>query len=176
MDTISPSTLRDEFAMRAPVELLMVHAVWGDGEVNLSDTTTRRAFLAVWAMLCYEWADAILEQRAEPTREPGQPLPSAPAPTPAETEDRRLDRLLISLDWWDYRVIVPLKKAGVETLRELLALDVYRLDAIKGVGPDGFRDVLDRLNREGLMLKPKPNTPPPGASDSDAVGEEVLGS
>lgn len=163
--TITPCTLRDEFAMRAPVEMLMVHALWGEGEVNFADSTTRRAFLAIWAMLCYEWADAMMEQRLEPPPAPG--TPTAPA------EDRRLDRLLVTLDWFDFRIIVPLKKAGVETLRELLALDVLQLDAIKGIGEGSLPLIIDRLNREGLLLKPKADAPPAGGSQ--AVGAQAVG-
>lgn len=56
-------TLRDYFAAKAPVAFGMAVAVWGDDQLALHDDRTRAAFLAVWAMLHYEWADAMLAAR-----------------------------------------------------------------------------------------------------------------
>lgn len=56
-------TLRDYFAAKAPVDFGMAVAVWGDDQLALHDDRTRAAFLAVWAMLRYEWADATLAAR-----------------------------------------------------------------------------------------------------------------
>lgn len=53
-------TLRDYFAAKAPVDFGMVAALWGDDQISLHDDRTRAAFIAVWAMLRYEWADAML--------------------------------------------------------------------------------------------------------------------
>lgn len=161
--------LRDELALRAPVDFAMALRIWGDADVNLLDTTTRHAFMAVWIMACYEWADVAMEQRNEPPREPGQPLPST-------AEDRRLDRTLLSLGWWDYRVTKPLAAAFIDTLRQLLALDVYKLDAIKGIGPDGLRDIIDRLCREGLRLAPR-RTPlaDPDPDPAPVMGDDAIG-
>jgi hypothetical protein len=167
MSTDTP-TLRDELAMRAPITFDQARDLWqhespGTGP-DLRNGTERRAFMAFWWTLRLEWADVGLAAREEPAHEPGEAF-----------EDRRLDRQLITLNWFDYRVTKPLAAAGVNTLRQLLALDVYKLDAIKGIGPDGLRDILDRLNREGLRLAPKANVPPHQASGSDEVGAEELG-
>lgn len=160
--------LRDELAMRAPITFDQARDLWqhespGTGP-DLRNGTERRAFMAFWWTLRLEWADVGLAAREEPAHELGEAF-----------EDRRMDRQIITLDWWDYRVTKPLAAAGVNTLRQLLALDVYQLDAIKGIGPDGFRDILDRLNREGLQLQAKADAPPPSTGASDEVGSEVLG-
>lgn len=164
--TITPDALRDEFAMRAPVDLHLAARICGyTDDVAWTDPVTLRTIMVVGAMARYQWAEAMLAQRDEALPPPGTPA--------APTEDRRLDRLLVTLGWWDYRIIVPLKKAGIETLRELLALDVYALDAIKGIGTDGLRDVVDRVIREGLSLQAK-QAPQP-ATDVDATGTEAVG-
>lgn len=53
-------TRRDTFALQAPITKDMVDAVWGDTDVNLHDETTRAAYFAVWSLLAYEWADALI--------------------------------------------------------------------------------------------------------------------
>lgn len=159
--------LRDQLALAAPINFDFALRVWGDADVDLVTDVSRHAFMAVWAMARYEWARVVLEHRAEPQREPGQPLP----PT---AEDRRMDRQIISLDFWDYRVTKPLAAAGITTLRQLLALDIYRLDAIKGIGPDGLRDILDRLNREGLRLAPR-SAPVADLDPAPVMGDDAIG-
>jgi hypothetical protein len=158
-------TLRDEFALHAPIDFNAALRLWGDADADLVNDANRVTFMMLWAMHRYDYADAMLAQRDEPQREPGQPLPSG--------EDRRLDRKLVTLDFWDYRVTKPLATAGIETLRQLLALDIYQLDAIKGIGPDGLRDIIDRLNREGLRLAPK--AAPAFVDDAPGIGEETIG-
>ena len=56
--------LRDELAMRAPVTWADVHDAggWAHG-VDLADANERAAVFAVMAVLRYEYADAMLEER-----------------------------------------------------------------------------------------------------------------
>lgn len=58
-------SLRDYFAAHAPVDAKMALAVWGK-DANLAgppaDDAARAAFMAVWALLRYEYADAMVAE------------------------------------------------------------------------------------------------------------------
>lgn len=84
--------LRDQFASSAPVTLEQVLAVFGDPDANMQGNHTRVAVYALWAMMRYEYADAMMterrrtmfeaaEEQAHPTSIPysksGQPGPGA---------------------------------------------------------------------------------------------------
>lgn len=56
-------TLRDYFAAKAPVDFGVAVAVWGENRLALDEDRTRAVFLTVWAMIRYEWADAMLAAR-----------------------------------------------------------------------------------------------------------------
>lgn len=61
-------TLRDYLAAHAPVGATMALAVWGkDSQLAgpPADDKARAAFMAVWALLRYEYADAMLAERKE---------------------------------------------------------------------------------------------------------------
>jgi hypothetical protein len=62
-----PISLRDYFAAQAPIDAKMVLAVWGDESLAgpPSDDRARASFMAVWALLRYEYADAMLEHRKQ---------------------------------------------------------------------------------------------------------------
>lgn len=53
---------RDELAAKAPITWEMVLRVWGDADTDLQEDLARTGFMAIWAMLCYEWADAMIEE------------------------------------------------------------------------------------------------------------------
>ncbi|RVH56266.1 hypothetical protein CN213_16090 [Sinorhizobium meliloti] len=57
-------SLRAYLAAHAPVTFEMACRVFGDKpeSINLHDDTTRGAFLAVWALLRREYADAVLAE------------------------------------------------------------------------------------------------------------------
>lgn len=61
----SEVTLRDHFAVKAPIDFNVVCRAWGGDDPNLLEDKTRAAFFAVWALLRYEWADAMLAERAK---------------------------------------------------------------------------------------------------------------
>lgn len=165
-------TLRDELAMRAPVDLQLAARICGyTDEVAWTDQVTLQTILVINAMARYQWADVMLAQREEPARQPGEPLPTDP------NDDRRLDRTILSLQWFTgnrAHVITWLSRAGIVTLRQLLALSIYELEAIRGIGGDGLLDILDRLNREGLSLAPHRERPPE-ADPPPVVGDEAIG-
>lgn len=56
-------SLRDWFAGQSPVTFDVVIRVYG-GEPHLTTDADRAAFFAVWTMLQYEYADAMLEARS----------------------------------------------------------------------------------------------------------------
>lgn len=58
-------TLRDYYAAHAPVDVKMALVAWGDPKLAgpPSDDEGRAAFMAVWALLRYDYADAMLEER-----------------------------------------------------------------------------------------------------------------
>lgn len=47
-------------AMKAPITFDVVCKVWGD-DPNLYDDSTRKGFFSIWALLCFEWAEAMVE-------------------------------------------------------------------------------------------------------------------
>lgn len=57
-------TLRDYFAAHAPVSYEAARHVYG-GDGMWNDDCSRAAFFAVWTMLRYEYADAMIEARDE---------------------------------------------------------------------------------------------------------------
>lgn len=59
------SELRDAFAMNAPIDFEVACGAFGVAahEYPLAPDTNRIPFLAVWAMIRYEYADAMLEAR-----------------------------------------------------------------------------------------------------------------
>lgn len=62
-------------AMKAPITFEVACKAWGD-DPNFCDDTTRKCFFAVWALLCFEWADAMV-QHAQ-SRKVAQTAPSVP--------------------------------------------------------------------------------------------------
>ena len=58
-------TLRDYFADNAPIDYRAALDCWGADTPLSKDDATRASFFAVWAMLRYEWADAMLAARGE---------------------------------------------------------------------------------------------------------------
>lgn len=52
-------TQRDALAIQAPFTMADVQFMWG-GHLDLRNDRDRASFFAVWACLCYEWADAML--------------------------------------------------------------------------------------------------------------------
>ena len=52
--------VHEMLAMKAPITFEIACKVWGD-DPNLCDDSTRKCFFAVWALLCFEWADAMVE-------------------------------------------------------------------------------------------------------------------
>ena len=57
-------TLRDEFAMAAPVDFTQALAIFRSRYPQSVDDTMSQALLAVWATARYEYADAMLAARA----------------------------------------------------------------------------------------------------------------
>ncbi|MBS7703283.1 hypothetical protein [Chelatococcus asaccharovorans] len=53
--------LRDYYAAHAPVDYLAAMAVHG-GRPNLNNDQERAAFFAVWALMRYEYADAMIAE------------------------------------------------------------------------------------------------------------------
>lgn len=62
-------------AMKAPITFEVACKAWGD-DPNFCDDTTRKCFFAVWALLCFEWAEAMVEH--EQSRKVAQTAPSVP--------------------------------------------------------------------------------------------------
>ncbi|WP_191569165.1 hypothetical protein [Paracoccus yeei] len=56
------ANLRDWFAAHAPITFDVVMLVYG-GEPHITQDADRAAFFAVWTMLQYEYADAMLAAR-----------------------------------------------------------------------------------------------------------------
>lgn len=56
--------LRDYFATHAPVSLADAVTVFGTYP-DMNSDTERAAFMSVWSLLRYEYADAMLAQRSE---------------------------------------------------------------------------------------------------------------
>ena len=52
--------VHDMLAMKAPITFEIACKAWGD-DPNLCDDSTRKCFFAVWALLCFEWAEAMVE-------------------------------------------------------------------------------------------------------------------
>ncbi|RKQ70157.1 hypothetical protein [Oceanibaculum indicum] len=57
-------SLRDYFAVHAPITFDQTLLVWG-GDVALSKDPDRASFFAVWSLLRYQYADAMLTERAD---------------------------------------------------------------------------------------------------------------
>ncbi len=53
-------TDRDYFAAHAPIDFDFALRIWGDPESNLLLDSNRETFLAMWAFLRYEYADAMI--------------------------------------------------------------------------------------------------------------------
>lgn len=62
-DYIERKKLRDQLAAHAPVDFMAAHQTYGR-ELNLNSDQERAAFFAVWALLRYEYADAMLHERS----------------------------------------------------------------------------------------------------------------
>lgn len=56
--------LRDRFAYNAPITLEQVLVVFGDPEANMQNDDTRAAVNGLWSFMRYEYADAMLAERA----------------------------------------------------------------------------------------------------------------
>ena len=54
--------LRLAVLANSPITFEFALKVWGDPDVNLHDDTTRHCFFAVWALVQYEYADAVINQ------------------------------------------------------------------------------------------------------------------
>ena len=52
--------VHEMLAMKAPITFEIARKAWGD-DPNLCDDSTRECFFAVWALLCFEWAEAMVE-------------------------------------------------------------------------------------------------------------------
>ena len=52
--------VHEMLAMKAPITFEIACKAWGD-DPNLCDDSTRKCFFAVWALLCFEWAEAMVE-------------------------------------------------------------------------------------------------------------------
>ena len=59
--------LRDSFASSSPVTFKMVRRVWSEGEIDWLNDHQRHSFMSLWAMLNYEYADAMLLERTNST-------------------------------------------------------------------------------------------------------------
>lgn len=55
--------LRDQLAATAPITLDQVLTVFGDPEADMLDDHTRAAVYGIWAMMRYEYADAMMTER-----------------------------------------------------------------------------------------------------------------
>lgn len=55
-------SLRDYFAAHAPIDWDVAMRFWGRGKAPYTDQD-RAMFFAVWTMLRYEYADAMLKER-----------------------------------------------------------------------------------------------------------------
>jgi hypothetical protein len=55
-------SLRQYYAAHAPVSYEMACAAWGDQRPFINDDATRAGFMAVWAMLRFEYAEAMLHE------------------------------------------------------------------------------------------------------------------
>lgn len=53
--------VHEMLAMKAPITFEIACKAWGDENVNLCDDSTRKCFFAVWALMCFEWAEAMVE-------------------------------------------------------------------------------------------------------------------
>lgn len=54
--------VHEMLAMKAPITFKIALKVWGDENVNLCDDETRKCFFAVWALTCFEWAEAMVNE------------------------------------------------------------------------------------------------------------------
>lgn len=61
-------TYRDALAKDAPITIELVEKVWL-GEIDWSNDNTRTCVFAVWALLRYEWADAMIKESDSTARE-----------------------------------------------------------------------------------------------------------
>lgn len=66
---LQEESLRDTLAMHAPISYEVALAVWGDDSPYLHQDLSRASFFSVWAMLQYEWADAMLTARQKGNKE-----------------------------------------------------------------------------------------------------------
>ncbi len=80
--------VHEMLAMKAPITFEIAAKAWGDEDVNLCDDKTRNCFFAVWALLNFEWAEAMVQHAqsrkvdAEKTANAelrGRPLADGPA-------------------------------------------------------------------------------------------------
>lgn len=53
--------VHETLAMKAPITFEIACKAWGD-DPNLCDDKTRKCFFAVWALMCFEWAEAMVEE------------------------------------------------------------------------------------------------------------------
>ena len=53
-------TERMRLVMKAPITFEVACKAWGDVP-SLCDDSVRKCFFAVWALLCFEWAEAMVE-------------------------------------------------------------------------------------------------------------------
>lgn len=146
-------SLRDQFASRAPVTMQDALDAWGPGLPDLSDPTTRRTFSVFWAQLCYAWADGMLTER----------------------DDLYVDRKLVSLEWFKRLVTSALEREGIKTLRDLLALSVYDVLQLDGIGEGGLMHIVDVLASKWLHLAPHREREPARSVSDEAVGTDVVG-
>lgn len=58
-------SLRDFFASKSPITFEQVKKVYGDDNPDMADDLTRKVFYGTWALMNYEYADAMLSERNE---------------------------------------------------------------------------------------------------------------
>lgn len=61
-------TYRDVLAKDAPITIELVEKAW-IGEIDWCNDNTRSCVFAVWALLRYEWADAMIRESDSVRRE-----------------------------------------------------------------------------------------------------------
>ena len=54
--------VRERLAANAPIDFETVCKAWGEKPESLCSDTELRGFFGVWAVLCFEWADAMIKE------------------------------------------------------------------------------------------------------------------
>ncbi len=123
-----------------------------DGSIEPSAALREASEILIKSLAIFTDADRVEELTArEPVAVMGETLPDAPTPAPGGDG---LDEILIEELELGVRSYNCLKRAGVQTVGDLVRKSESELNAIPNFGQKSIEEVIETLDSRGLALRP----------------------